>query len=81
MNQRIRLVLRVTVIDFAREVLSCTEIARLKLHPKLSMKFISAALGDDVDDTTSRSTKLGIKATRLDLHLLNKLERQVVVIA
>ena len=49
--------------------------------PKLSMKVISAALGHDVDNTTGRSTKLGIKATRLDLHFLHKLERQVVVVA
>ena len=81
LNQRIRLVLRITVIDFACKVLSCTEIARLKLHPKLSMKIISAALGHDVDNTTGRSPKLGIKATRLDLHFLHKLERQIVVVA
>ena len=78
LNQRIGLKLRVAVVNFPGERLSCTESVRLELHPKVAVKLIAAALGDNVDHAASRAAKLSIETARLYLHFLYELERQVI---
>ena len=79
--QRIRLELRVAVVNFSGERLSRTESVRLELHPKVTMKIVAAALGDNVDYAACGSTKLSIETARLNLHFLYELEWQVIVFA
>src|SRR5215510_5038745 len=78
LNKRIGLKLRIAVVDFSRERLSRTEIARLKLHSEVTVKLIAAALGDNVDHAAGSATKLSIETARLNLHFLYELERQVI---
>src|SRR5215510_13213827 len=61
LDKRIGLDLRVTVVDFSGERLSRTEIARLKLHPEVAVKFIAAALGDNVDHAAGGAAKFSIE--------------------
>ena len=41
------------------------------------MKFITAALGDNVEDTTRSTAVFRTESTGLDLNFLNEFERQV----
>src|SRR5689334_4272120 len=81
LDQRVRLKLRVAVVNFSGEILSRTESVRLELHPEVAVKFVAAALGDNVDHAAGGAAKLSIEAAGLHLHFLHELEREVVVVA
>src|SRR5215217_6063204 len=61
LNERIRLELRVTVVNFSGKRLSRTESVRFKLQPEVAVKLIAAALGDNVDHAARCTTKLSIE--------------------
>ncbi len=81
LDKRIRLELRIAVVNFSGERLSRTESVRLELHPEVAVKLIAAALGDNVDHAARGATKLSIESAGLYLHFLDELERQVIVFA
>src|ERR1044072_4026488 len=81
LDKRIGLKLRVAVVDFPGKILSRAESVRLKLHPKVAVKIIAAALGDDVDHAACCAAKFSIETAGLYLHFLYELERQVIVFA
>src|ERR1051325_2995593 len=81
LDQRIRLELRITVVNFSGEILSRTERVRLELHSEVAVKLIAAALGDNVDHAACGAAKLSIETAGLYLHFLYELEWEVIVVA
>src|SRR5689334_1973325 len=81
LDKRVGLKLRITVVDFAGKVLSRAECVRFELHAEVAVKFIAAALGDNVDHAAGGAAKLSIETARLHLHFLHELKRQVIVVA
>ena len=48
-------------------------------YPTLTVEFVAAASGHDVNNPTRRTAEFSLKSRGLDLNFLHKLERDVVV--